>query len=272
MNKSEGYSNFIADTVINQISETSLEAEVSDRWSIGGTANGGYSMALAAKALSKVLPHKDPLSISGHYLDRVEPGPLLIEVEPLKVGKSISTANVKLIQNSIEKIRFIGSFTDFSHAKGETYMYRQAPDFPPIEECIKVPFTKGFSPNLELQIKKMYTKDSVWWEETSLENNAELNLYMSWPNGEPYDLFSIILFLDATTPPIFNRIGARGWVPTISLASYIRSIPSEGPLRVVAKTQFLIDGYLEEDREIWDSEGKLVGTSRQIAKLRLPKS
>ena len=192
MNNKEGYSDFLEDTVVTQQSDTSLSAEVSDRWSIGGTANGGYSMVLAAKALSKVLPHKDPLSISGHYLDRVEPGPLLMEVEILKLGKSISTANIKLIQNGSEKIRFIGSFTDFHHAKGETYMHHAAPEFPPIEECIKPPFKTGFSPNLELQIDKRYTQDSVWWEDVSLDNNAQLNLYMSWPNQEPYDLFSFM--------------------------------------------------------------------------------
>ena len=272
MSKTQGYSNFIIDSSVEQTSDLTLTANISDRWSIGGTANGGYSMAIAARALSKILPHKDPLSISGHYLNRIEPGQLLIEVEPLKIGKSISTANVRLIQNSQEKIRFLGSFTDFSHVRGETYMHHEAPDFGPIENCIKVPFKPGFSPNIELQIEKRYTTKSIWWKNASLENTAELNLYMTWPNGEPYDLYSIILFLDATTPPVFNRIGARGWVPTISLSSHIRSLPSEGPLRAIAKTQYLIDGYLEEDREIWDSEGKLVGLSRQLAKLRLPKS
>ena len=195
MTNKEGYLNFITDTAVEQISDTTLTAMVSDRWSIGGTANGGYSMAIAAKALSKVLNHKDPLSISGHYLDRVVPGKLTIEIEPLKIGKSISTANVKLIQDGKEKIRFLGSFTDFSHAKGETFMHHEAPAFEPIEDCIKVPYKPGFSPNLELQIEKKYTSDSIWWKDTSLENNAQLNLYISWPNKEPYDLYSIILFI-----------------------------------------------------------------------------
>jgi hypothetical protein len=44
-----------------------------------------------------------------------------------------------------------------------------------------------------------------------------------------------------------------------------------GPLKVSAKTEFVTKGFMEEDREIWDSEGNLVGQSKQMAKLRLKK-
>ena len=82
---------------------------------------------------------------------------------------------------------------------------------------------------------------------------------------------NLILFLDSTTPPIFNSMGSVGWVPTISLTSHLRAFPSDGPLKVSAKTDFLTSGFIEEDREIWDSKGNLVGQSKQLAKLRLKK-
>ena len=83
--------------------------------------------------------------------------------------------------------------------------------------------------------------------------------------------YSLILFLDSTTPPIFNNMGSVGWVPTISLTSHLRAFPSNGPLKVIAKTDFLTSGFIEEDREIWDSRGNLVGQSKQLAKLRIKK-
>ena len=59
---------------------------------------------------------------------------------------------------------------------------------------------------------------------------------------------------------------------TISLTSHLRAFPSDGPLKVSAKTDFfLTSGFIEEDREIWDSKGNLVGQSKQLAKLRLKK-
>ncbi|GIT32507.1 MAG: hypothetical protein Ct9H300mP3_00380 [Gammaproteobacteria bacterium] len=46
----------------------------------------GYSMATGARALSESLDHKDPLSIKGHYLSRVNPEGF-IRVEKLNIGK-----------------------------------------------------------------------------------------------------------------------------------------------------------------------------------------
>ena len=112
---------------------------------------------------------------------------------------------------------------------------------------------------------------SLWWKKNNESSSSTLNLYMSWPEKDDIDLFDLVLFLDATTPPIYNKLGTVGWVPTISLASHVRGLPSEGPLKVVAKTEFVTGGFMEEDREIWDSSGKLVGQSKQMAKLRIKK-
>ena len=109
------------------------------------------------------------------------------------------------------------------------------------------------------------------WKNPSEENQATLKLFMGWKDGGIVDLFGLILFLDATTPPIFNKMGTVGWVPTLTLTSHIRNIPKPGPLKVIAKTEFITSNYIEEDREIWDSSGNLVGQSKQLAKLRIKK-
>ena len=67
MSQDIGYPKFLRDTAVSQLDENSWEAELTDDWSIGGVANGGYSMATAARAFAESLDHKDPLSITGHY-------------------------------------------------------------------------------------------------------------------------------------------------------------------------------------------------------------
>ena len=108
---------FIKDTTVIKKSDNLFTAEVSENWSIGNTANGGYSMTLAAKAMSEFLDHKDPLSISAHYLDRVDFGATELHITFLSSSKSLSTARVEMIQNKKIKIIFIGTFTNFAFKK-----------------------------------------------------------------------------------------------------------------------------------------------------------
>jgi acyl-CoA thioesterase len=44
-------------------------------------------------------------------------------------------------------------------------------------------------------------------------------------------------------------------------------VPALGWLACRASTRHLIDGYHDEDFEIWDSTGRLVAQSRQLAVL-----
>ena len=74
------------------------------------------------------------------------------------------------------------------------------------------------------------------------------------------------------SPPIFNRLGSRGWVPSLELTVHLKQTPTSGPLRMRGKTDFITSGFLEEDDEIWDSKGNLIGLARQMAKLRMPKT
>ena len=155
--------------------------------------------------------------------------------------------------------------------KGLKENLRSEPNFEDYETCTQVPYKEGFSPKLDKNLEKKYCSDSIWWENPKEENQATLKLYMGWKDGGPVNLFGLILFLDATTPPIYNKLGTVGWVPTLTLTSHIRNIPEPGPLKVIAKTEFITNNYIEEDREIWDSKGNLVGQSKQLAKLRIKK-
>ena len=271
MDSLNGYPRFINDTAVTRQEEFSYTGEVTDAWSIGGVANGGYSMSIAARALSDCLNHKDPLSITGHYLSRAEPGPVTLKIEKLSEGRSITNAVVRFIQSGEERIRFTASFTDFLKSSGDTLYERKPLEFPPITECIKMPYIEGFTPILEKQIDRKFTPTSNWWEEDRERDRASLEAYYSWPGGEQIDLFSLVFFLDTMSPPIFNRLGSRGWVPSIELTVHLRARPAPGPVLMRGRTDFVTTGFLGEDDEIWDSQGNIVAEARQMAKLRIPK-
>jgi hypothetical protein len=61
-----------------------------------------------------------------------------------------------------------------------------------------------------------------------------------------------------------------GWAPTLELTVHVRAHPAPGWLRVRHQTRNLAGGMFEEDCEIWDSAGRLVCQSRQLALVPRP--
>jgi hypothetical protein len=88
--------------------------------------------------------------------------------------------------------------------------------------------------------------------------------------GIPDYAIGLLLVADAFPPPIFNTTLPAAWVPTVELTVHVRGVPEPGPLRCWFRSRFVHDGLLDEEGEIWDSTGKLVAQSRQLALLPRP--
>ncbi|MGA9746118.1 MAG: thioesterase family protein, partial [Nocardioides sp.] len=56
----------------------------------------------------------------------------------------------------------------------------------------------------------------------------------------------------------------------LELGVHLRARPAPGWLRVMHRTRNLAGGLFEEDAEVWDSAGRLVAQSRQLAKVPRP--
>ncbi len=77
----------------------SFEAEVSPEWTIGGKPNGGYLLAMLGRAAVAVSAHGDVIAASAHYLHSPDPGPVLLEAEPLRTGRSASQIRARMTQD-----------------------------------------------------------------------------------------------------------------------------------------------------------------------------
>ena len=84
-------------------------------------------------------------------------------------------------------------------------------------------------------------------------------------DGREPDPVMLLLAADALPPATFD-LGLYGWAPTLELTVHVRASPAPGWLRIRHATRNFAGGLFEEDAEVWDSAGRLVAQSRQLAR------
>ena len=88
---------FDADTAVTG-SGPRFDATITDRWSIGAHANGGYVLSVCLRALERVLDKPDPLAVSAFFQRRVLPGPAEVQVDTARSGRRLATGEARLLQ------------------------------------------------------------------------------------------------------------------------------------------------------------------------------
>lgn len=258
---------FSDETRVEKISDSRWRGEIAAGWRIGSVPNGGYILAIAARALADALPHKDPLTLNAFYLAPTELGEVFCDVEVLRNGKGTSFAHCRMIQNGTLRMLVTAAFTTQESLKGESWTSVTAPDYPAWDDCPAPAASKEreFTQRVEI---RMVEGDATLRRET-LDDTGVFGGWLQHRDGAAPDVFSLLMFADAFPPPLFTVFGMQNWVPTVELTVQVRGIPAEGPLKGRFLTRHLSNGVLEEDGEIWDQNDQLVCVCRQTGKIRL---
>lgn len=257
---------FEQETAVEQVGENLYRGELCEGWRVGLVPNGGYVMAVAARALRAVLPHKDPLTVSAFYLAPTAVGPIDCQVEVLGGGRSTSFAEVRMVQDGQLKVKITAAYTDLERLSGENWTSVERPQYPAWDDC-PPSGDKGveFRQRAELRL----VSGGEVFSERAPNGSGEFHGWVAHRDGTDPDVISLLMFADACPPPILSAFGPVGWVPTVELTVQVRAHPSPGPLQFRAASRHLTEGVVEADGEFWDSSGKLVLVSRQTAKFRL---
>ena len=114
------------------------------------------------------------------------------------------------------------------------------------------------------------TRDDFGYRDGVPTGRAEIRGWFTFSDAPPadqrIDVFGLLQAVDAFAPVCFNLPGIPvGWAPTLELTVHVRGVPGPGPLRCRFSNRFVQDGLFEEDGEVWDSSGRLVAQSRQLA-------
>jgi acyl-CoA thioesterase len=108
------------------------------------------------------------------------------------------------------------------------------------------------------------------WAVGKPSGRGELRGWLRLPDGREPDPVMLLLAVDAL-PPVAFELGVAGWTPTLELTVHVRAKPAPGWLQIALSTVNHAGGFMEEDAEVWDSAGRLVAQSRQLARVAQPK-
>jgi acyl-CoA thioesterase len=257
---------FDGDIALKKNDARTCDGNVSGNWLVNGNPNGGYLMAIAARAMLMHADRRSTPIVTANYIARSVPGPVEVRVEEFSRSTQFNRFEARMFQDGKEKIRALGTFADEKYeCKIERYE-SGAPEMPPADECVRVPVLPKFTllENLDMRLDPA----CAGWMQGKLAERSEQRGWIRFTDSRPFDLPSLFLVADALPPAVFASQGMAAWVPTIELSVNIRNLPQTEWLGCSLRTRFITCGLLEADGEVWDAEGNLVAISRQIAQFR----
>jgi len=244
--------------------------EVDPEWTIGGKPNGGYLLAMLGRAAAWTGPHDHPVAASAHYLRSPEPGPVTIDTEVLRAGRSATQVRARMEQ---EGKPCVESLITVAHLTFDTTPYwgRGIPDVSQVDHADCVPFVPDRPGGLRIAILEqievcLEPRSNV--AATTPSGKGELRGWLGLPQGEAFDPISLLFAVDSF-PPATVDIEFSGWVPTLELTVYVRALPVPGPVRVLQRAHLIDAGRVDEACFVWDRTGRLVAQGTQLAAIRI---
>jgi len=261
-------SQFDDETLLQPDGDGTWSGRVHAGWNIGGNPNGGYLAAIAVAAARRAVPaHPDPLSVTLHYL---RPGlsdqPCSVDVRVLRTGRTLSTVRATLRQAGEARLEVLAALGDLSVGDGPD-IDLPVPPMPPPEQCVgRSPSEQGLDLPILGRVDIRLHPDEA---RAGAAGRPQVSGWVRFHDGRPPDPLATLLFCDAFPPAVFGLLGSVGWVPTVELTVQVRRRPEPGWMLGQFRTQDMVAGRLIEDGLLWDSAGRLVAQSRQLALVRI---
>ncbi len=277
-------SSWDAATQLRDLGSGRWRAEVAPGYSIVGKTNGGYALALAAKAavasLGEQTRHSEPLAIAGSYLASAPAEPVDLVVQVLRAGRSTSVCDVRMQSVDASQVYLVASVTCGAlPGVGETQPHSlpRPADMPDPADCMLLTrHGAGFDVRLMDELEEYCDPAGLGWIVSRPRGVGEIRAWVRFVDGRQFDPVALVLAVDALPPATFD-LGQGGWTPTIQLSALLRAQPAPGRLLVRQVARCIAAGTgpsrrtatVDETCDVWDSTGALVATGHQLAGLRL---
>lgn len=250
-----------------RVDENTYDVCLDPGYSIGGPLNGGYLMAVLLRAVADASPHEHPVSTTTQFLKAPTPGPAQVVVEQVKAGRTAAFSRATLVRDGVAHLEALVTTATLPAEQHVVYTGRPASPMPPPEECVRLPDPKPESGmTLNAQMEMRFDPPTIGWLSGEPTGRPEARAHFRMSETQDPDPYILALAVDALPPVVFSA-GLRGWAPTVDLTWHLRALPAPGWLTLLGSGRLIADGWFDEEVEVWDSAGKLVAQSRQLARV-----
>ena len=224
------------------------------------TPHGGYLMALVLHAMTLELGDaaRKPRMLSQHFLGRVKPGEVSIEVAVERTGRAVSSVTARMI--SFGQVVGVASALFSVATEGPVFLDDPLPDVSP-------PKGEGELPDFFLApVHKRYTYHRRFGEAGAAVPVEDGGWVKALDGGE-WDYRQAILLSDIWLPPLIRHPDRMFATPSLSQVAHF------GPdLAGPEGMHFLVhhelssgsEGVTDEEIGVWAEEGRLLLRARQM--------
>lgn len=263
---------FDSATAVVRVGENRYAAELDPGYLIGTAINGGYLMAVLQRAALAESDHPHAVSSSYHFHRPGGGGPAEIETEVVKRGRTVTTVLVTLRQEGRTVLTGTIATATLDSQAQPLYATPPAP-VPPIGQCrsfdprqghlaedgFLARVDVGLSPDSYAALLRERTADTP-----ELYGYVDLS---ARDGGSAEDPAAFLPLAVDALPPIVSLLTDWSWAPTVELTWHLRALPEPGPLAFRAHSTLVSDGWFDENVDLWDTKGRLVAQSRQLARV-----
>jgi acyl-CoA thioesterase len=268
-------SHFDAATAVTRGEGGALVTTLDPGWDVGGDIlNGGYLLAVVARAAVLDSPHPHPVALSASYLRATAPGPATLTVTQGPAGRTLAHSTVALGKDDGPTL--LVQVTTATLADDEPVYSSPMPEVARPEECLPTPAgaSLGGHPvppvGLRHRVETRMDPATAGWAVGEPSGEPVMRAWVRLTDGRDPDPLALILFADVLPPAIWG-MGHFGWAPTVQLQVLVRALPAPGWCLLESRASEVAGGWIDEDYRIWDSTGRLVAQSRQLARAPKPR-
>ncbi|ORB85361.1 hypothetical protein B1987_17940 [Mycobacterium kansasii] len=245
-------------------------------WTIGPKVHGGAMMALCANAARIAYggpgpqPPLQPVVVSANFLWAPEPGAMRLVTSMRKRGRRIGVVDVELTQGERTAVHAVVTLGEPEHQEcgvpapllsANPVVDLMAPE--PPEDIAPIGPGHPLAGLVHLG-EGCDVRPLLSTLERSADGRPPVIQMWARPRGVAPDPLFALMCGDLSAPVTF-AVDRTGWAPTVQLTAFLRALPADGWLRIVATCMEIGHDWFDEDHVVVDSMGRLVVQARQLA-------